>query len=203
VYSQCDSRISPSAALSPHEAKSVNLFHFRRGFIPKYCIDKGPENIVIALTLSPKLFLKLAIENGYPLQPQKHSTDAHVSRIYAAALSILPRVAGLRHSTSFLMQDVQKLTAIATSASSPLYKQLPLEAINDYFGAEVALYFGWLGFYSSCLYVPAVAGVLLFMLQLYSGEVLKWVVTQFPVLVLQSPSILLNSTCRLSYSQLF
>jgi hypothetical protein len=123
----------------------------------------------VALTLSPKLFLKLAIEHTFPLQPQETSTAAHVSRIYAAALHILPRIPGLQNAAFFLMQDGKKLSAIASAIANT--SQVPLDEINDYFGAEVALYFGWLSFYSSSLYVPAAAGVVLFALQLYTGEV--------------------------------
>lgn len=35
----------------------------------------------------------------------------------------------------------------------------PLDEIKDYFGAQVALYFAWLGFYSKMLLGPAVLGV--------------------------------------------
>lgn len=168
----------------------------RRGFIPKYCVDKGDRedtqtqhSLVLALTLSPRLFLKLAIEHAYPLQPQEASSDANVARIYAAALLILPRIDGLQTATAFLMQDRQKLAAIAAAGSStsspspsssgppleqtllPALSPLPLEQINDYFGSEAALYFGWLRFYSSSLCVPAAAGVALFALQLRTGEV--------------------------------
>jgi hypothetical protein len=48
---------------------------------------------------------------------------------------------------------------------------LDLQGLNEYFGSQIALYFGWMSFYSSFLSVPAFFGVLLFCLQLYSGEV--------------------------------
>jgi hypothetical protein len=125
--------------------------------------------MVVALTLSPKLFLKIAIENGLPLQPQCQSTTAHVSRIYTESLTILARIEGLEDSTAYLMHDRRKLYEI--SAASSTTRLIPLELINDYFGSQVALYFSWLEFYSNCLYVPAVAGGALFVTQLYTGKV--------------------------------
>ena len=158
----------------------------RRGFIPKYCVDKGGDAQTEQSLVSPRLFLKLAIEHSYPLQPQEASAAAHVARIYTAALLILPRIEGLQTATAFLMQDRQKLAAIAEAAGSPhsfsstsseppqaLLPALPLEQINDYFGSEAALYFGWLRFYSLSLCVPAVAGVGLFALQMHNGEVCR------------------------------
>ncbi|CAD1471715.1 unnamed protein product [Heterotrigona itama] len=44
-----------------------------------------------------------------------------------------------------------------------LYKKQPLWLIRRYFGEKVALYFAWLGFYTKCLYAPAIVGLLCFM----------------------------------------
>lgn len=43
------------------------------------------------------------------------------------------------------------------------YKRQPLWLIRRYFGEKVALYFAWLGFYTKCLYAPAIVGLLCFM----------------------------------------
>ena len=41
----------------------------------------------------------------------------------------------------------------------------PLDDVADYFGEGVALYFAWLQFYTQWLVGPAIAGSLLFILQ--------------------------------------
>ncbi|XP_043595652.1 anoctamin-4 isoform X1 [Bombus pyrosoma] len=46
---------------------------------------------------------------------------------------------------------------------SQWYKRQPLWLIRRYFGEKVALYFAWLGFYTKCLYAPAIVGLLCFM----------------------------------------
>lgn len=50
------------------------------------------------------------------------------------------------------------------------YKKQPLWLIRRYFGEKVALYFAWLGFYTKCLYAPAVVGLLCFFYGLGSME---------------------------------
>lgn len=50
------------------------------------------------------------------------------------------------------------------------YKKQPLWLIKRYFGEKVALYFAWLGFYTKCLYPPAVVGLLCFVYGLGSMD---------------------------------
>ncbi|XP_076642651.1 anoctamin-4 [Halictus rubicundus] len=53
---------------------------------------------------------------------------------------------------------------------SQWYKTQPLWLIRRYFGEKVALYFAWLGFYTKCLYAPAIVGLLCFMYGVGSME---------------------------------
>ncbi|CAK9831527.1 Ano4 [Anthophora retusa] len=53
---------------------------------------------------------------------------------------------------------------------SQWYKKQPLWLIRRYFGEKVALYFAWLGFYTKCLYPPAIVGFLCFMYGVGSME---------------------------------
>ncbi|XP_012536376.1 anoctamin-4 isoform X2 [Monomorium pharaonis] len=53
---------------------------------------------------------------------------------------------------------------------SQWYKKQPLWLIRRYFGEKVALYFAWLGFYTKCLYAPAVVGLLCFIYGLGSMD---------------------------------
>jgi hypothetical protein len=47
----------------------------------------------------------------------------------------------------------------------------PLDRIASYFGEGIAFYFAWLEFYNHWLLLPAIAGALLFMGQLYYGAI--------------------------------
>ena len=49
------------------------------------------------------------------------------------------------------------------SAFSKILKFQPLDAVRDYFGVKVALYFAWLGFYTNMLIFPSVVGVICFL----------------------------------------
>ena len=58
-----------------------------------------------------------------------------------------------------------------TSQYALLYQ--PIDAIRDYFGEEVAVYFAWLGLYTESLMYPAVLGVLVLIAQFvgYDGSI--------------------------------
>ena len=45
----------------------------------------------------------------------------------------------------------------------------PIDAVQEYFGEEIAFYFAWLDFYSKWLLGPAIVGVGLFVYQMFAG----------------------------------
>lgn len=47
-----------------------------------------------------------------------------------------------------------------SSAHCPLH--VPTDEICDYFGVKIAMYFAWLGFYTSAMVYPAVFGSILY-----------------------------------------
>ena len=51
-----------------------------------------------------------------------------------------------------------------------LLKLQPLDAVRDYFGVKVAMYFAWLGFYTNMLVFPAVIGLIVFIYGLVTLE---------------------------------
>jgi hypothetical protein len=62
------------------------------------------------------------------------------------------------------------LEAISKGVNDNLL-ELDLNALNNYFGSQITLYFGWLEFYNNALKIPAVFGLILFARQVYTGEV--------------------------------
>lgn len=42
------------------------------------------------------------------------------------------------------------------------YKHQPLDQIKDYFGEKIAMYFAWLGAYTTALIFPTLIGILVF-----------------------------------------
>lgn len=138
----------------------------KRGFIPKYCTQKASEsNVTLVLVLSPKLFMKILIENNFPLKTQGASSTYHVSRVYAMSLAIIERMK-LTSQFCFVIHDADALSEMRKGDG------IKLNLVNDYFGSSVALYFGWLQFYSNYLYIPAITGILLFCHQYFTGQVM-------------------------------
>ena len=44
-----------------------------------------------------------------------------------------------------------------------MFKLQPLDAIRDYYGVKIGLYFAWLGFYTNLLILPSIVGVITFL----------------------------------------
>ena len=51
---------------------------------------------------------------------------------------------------------------------SKILKFQPLDAVRDYYGVKIALYFAWLGFYTNLLIPPSIVGALVFIYGLAS-----------------------------------
>lgn len=52
-----------------------------------------------------------------------------------------------------------------------LFEEQPLDLINSYFGTEIAMYFAWLGYMTTALWLPASIGMLCFISSLATAEV--------------------------------
>lgn len=62
-----------------------------------------------------------------------------------------------------LLHDYTQLSEITAS--------MDVHKMNSYFGSEIALYFAWVRYYTKYLWIAAVVGLPLFLLQLWTGEV--------------------------------
>jgi hypothetical protein len=154
----------------------------RRGFIPLYTLKQGQVASMI-LTLSPKLYTKLVILNNYPVKDLEHSSLAQATKVFSYSRKIIVR-SGIKHTAVWLMHQSEKVLS-RLFLSPPHLPSLQLcriggtnattgpdlDMLNQYFGSQIALYFGWLDFYSSFLRYPALFGAILFAYQIFSGEV--------------------------------
>lgn len=79
----------------------------RRGFIPLYYLQINTLYIII-LTLSSKLFTKLAIINNFPLVNQNKSSLLHKIRIYYQSRKIILR-SNIKPTNIWLMHQKEKV----------------------------------------------------------------------------------------------
>jgi hypothetical protein len=148
-----------------------NCYEFRRrGFVTRYALqDKKTstsEQAVYSLvvSLSPKLHMKLAISHGLPMVSVLKSSQSDINKIVNHALSILDRMP-VKFEDAWLMHNTEQLNKLGC------HEEQHLIGLNEYYGSQISLYFGWLAFYSNILIIPSVAGGVLFLFQLYSGHV--------------------------------
>jgi len=57
----------------------------------------------------------------------------------------------------------RNLLAVEWASLRKSFMYQPLDAIKDYFGIKIALYFTWLGFYTNMLIVPSIVGLFCFL----------------------------------------
>ena len=151
----------------------------QRGFIPLYqcrsstdtsvggddnpSSSEAPSSYVMILKISPKLYMKTAIELGYPLLDITESKDAHVARVKFKSLSILKRMKKELHNfdKAWLMQELQVVNRKEGYANN----QELLTDVNTFYGSKTALLFAFEFFLQQYLLVPAILGALLFAYQ--------------------------------------
>ncbi len=68
----------------------------------------------------------------------------------------------------FYMHHPAKREWLASNWANTYTKRQPVEDIREYFGEATALYFSWMGFLLTMLWVPALTGVLVFIMGIVS-----------------------------------
>jgi hypothetical protein len=149
----------------------------QRGFMPQYLLphNSNSKESSYIVTITPMLFVKLAIESGFGSREAAEASDANIQRISALAIDVLFRMKtdfekeqkSVPFENCWIIHDEQKLAMITDDKSS----QELFNNLNTYFGSKIALYFAWLSFYTHYLVVPAIVGTLLFSYQTYTGLV--------------------------------
>lgn len=137
----------------------------QRGFIPLYSLvdPATPTTSTLVLKLSPKLYMKTAIEIGYPLLDISDSKSSHIARVQYKSLSILMRMKDelQNFDQAWLMQESKVLDRTEVHA----HDDELLAEVNTYYGSKAALFFAFQFFLRHYMLVPAVAGTLLFVYQ--------------------------------------
>ncbi|VDO12932.1 unnamed protein product [Rodentolepis nana] len=59
----------------------------------------------------------------------------------------------------FPLHDREALAELQHSWVRGLTHRQPLDTVAEYFGVKIALYFAWLGYYTTCLLAPAIVGL--------------------------------------------
>ncbi|XP_047486839.1 anoctamin-8-like [Penaeus chinensis] len=90
--------------------------------------------------------------------PQEESVEGTTFR---EGQAIIPKFQseGLIHGI-LPLHDYEKLEALRVTWVQTFFKYQPIEAIQQYFGSKIAIYFAWLGHYTTALTVPAFIGLI-------------------------------------------
>jgi hypothetical protein len=137
----------------------------RKGFLVGGFMKTKEGNGCI-VSMSPKLVVKLALELNLPLKP--FSSYASLERLLLAsqALDILKRTKAIDAEDVWISHENEMLREIDST-----HGDAHLQHVKDYYGSKIAMYFGWLAYYTKILAAPSIAGCLLFGHQLYLGSV--------------------------------
>lgn len=142
----------------------------RRGFIIKYYISKRGA-LHYAVSMSKRLIAKLAAESNVPILPIYEYAPLVQVNLANQATHIIMRAASIKHKSCWVAHD-ERVNEIAVKMSGPK-KDLgaAIVLINGYYGSQVALYFGFLKFYTKNLIPAMLGGSLLFSHQLLYNQI--------------------------------
>ncbi|XP_030921036.1 anoctamin-8 [Geospiza fortis] len=103
--------------------------------------------------MSHKAWMKtVPTENCDVLMTFPDSTDDHIPEL--AARGVIQQL--------FPLHEQRILKRLMKSWVQAVCEAQPLDDICDYFGVKIAMYFAWLGFYTSAMVYPAVFGSILY-----------------------------------------
>lgn len=149
----------------------------RKGFLVGGFM-KSSEGTGCILSLSPKLVVKLALECNLPLQAFSSYSNLERLTLASKAIDIIKRAKNIEVGDVWVSHEKNMLRDIDESKGDS-----NLEHIKHYYGSKIAMYFGWLAFYTKILTVPSIAGGLLFCHQMYLRDIDSMWVPFFCVLI--------------------
>eukprot|EP01043_Picozoa_sp_COSAG02_P034861 COSAG02_NODE_2462_length_8788_cov_3.780297_1_plen_662_part_10 len=117
-----------------------------------------------------KLYPASEDQNSQPghyhtLHQRRHEGDRNYSKI--ASMSPLCRDVFAMHCPSELKPLQDEWASLNTMKTCKCWQwsQTPLNSIREYYGEEIALYYAWLLMYTHSLFVPAIVGLICFLVQ--------------------------------------
>lgn len=169
-----------------------------------------PVNYWILVSFSPKLLIRLAALKSYPTTFFNKYTPLQKLQLVQFGIEMIMKVkaplfivdAWSAHDPKLVktLFDSQEVSAeqdvIGTPDSTRLKIMLnkkkkkkslligkQLESVYQYFGPQVAIYFGFLNYYTNALIIPSVIGVAVFIHQYFTNEIDTEYVPFFVVLL--------------------
>ena len=141
----------------------------RRGFIVKHSTSTG-NNTCFALSMSKRLIAKLATENNLPILAINDYTGFIQVTLANRAVNVIMRTTAIGAQACWVAADPNATEVQSKINQSKKDFSAALVAINDYYGPQIGLYFGFLDFYTNNLIPPMLAGCLLFLHQIVYNQ---------------------------------
>eukprot|EP01038_Epipyxis_sp_PR26KG_P008646 gene8646-11687_t len=145
------------------------------GYIVKGMFRKSSSNAVhLALSVLPKQVAKIAtenLENSFEKPIYKYPKDEQII-IMNAALKQIMSLDFIQPLACWISQDQNFIqTHIIGNKDHKILFEDRIDNISDYHGTKLALYFGFLRFYTTNLKLPAVFGLVLTLHQYFTNNV--------------------------------
>lgn len=120
----------------------------------------------LLVSMSPKLVIKLAIHSNLPIKRFQDYSYSQKLVLLEHAINILKKTKPISAKSVWLSSDKDFVNLIHNEEDSK--KQ---NLLNYYYGSKIAIYFGWLKYYTHELRVPALLGTVLFIHQTIVGTI--------------------------------
>lgn len=168
-----DDKLGPVIIVSgvtAEESKAVYELR-RRGLKVKHGSFKN-GSLNFAVCISRRLAAKLATENNLPVNNVFTYSKSTQLSFANRATDIVMRTSSIGAKACWVAHDPRQQeveNAVAHCSVSDPGKALSM--INEYYGSQIALYYGFLGFYTKSLFPVMIGGGLLFVYQHFNQKV--------------------------------
>ena len=137
---------------------------------PEQIINSTGQSLKItehlwSIQMSHKLIIKLALEELYPIKHPSHYSKVELFGLAQIAVQSITSMNEFKVIDCWILKDDELIQGIFKGS-----KDQQLRLIYEYYGPSIAIYFAWLAFYCDHLQVPAAAGLILFVYEIYFGN---------------------------------